>query len=81
MDADNKSSYTTLYMSLNEQTLTWLEEVPEDSEAWRQLATDAQLLHMIAAAEAEVRAGKVVDLDEVTQRVEAKWKARHTVSN
>ncbi len=67
-------------MSTKEQTLSLLAEVPEESAAWRELHDDARLLRAIAAAEEDVRNGRVIPLSEVRELLEQKWTQRRSKS-
>ena len=67
-------------MSVKQQTLAWLAELPDDSVAWSELHDEARLLREIAAAEADVRAGRERDVSEVKASLEAKWAERRLQS-
>ena len=67
-------------MSVKQQTLAWLAELPDDSVAWTELHNEARLLRDIAAAEADVRAGREQNLSEVKASLEAKWAQRRLKS-
>ncbi len=67
-------------MSVKEQTLAWLSDLPEGSEAWPKLHEEARLFHAIVEAEADVRAGRTYSVDEVTQTLEARWAQRRSKS-
>ena len=67
-------------MSVKQQTLVRLSELPEDSDAWRELHEDARLLKAITAAEADVRAGRVHSLEDAKQIMEDKWALRRSMS-
>jgi hypothetical protein len=60
-------------MSTKEQTLSLLDELPEESAAWRELHDDARLLRDIAAAEDDVRNGRERPLAEARQLLEQMW--------
>ncbi len=68
-------------MSIKEQTLTWLAELPDDAPIWPALSDDARLLLGIAEAEADVREGRERPLDEVQREFEAKWTNRRSKSS
>jgi hypothetical protein len=63
-------------MSVKQQTLSLLAELPEDSSAWRELHDDARLLRDIAAAEDDVRNGRERPLAEARELLEQKWAQR-----
>ena len=65
-------------MSTQEQTLSWLAELPEDSSAWRELHDDARLLRDIAVAEDDVRHGRERPLAEAKELLEQKWAQRRS---
>lgn len=67
-------------MSTKQQTLSWLAELPEESEAWRELHDEARLLRDIAAAEEDVRSGRERPLAEAKKLLEQKWAHRHSKS-
>lgn len=67
-------------MSLKQQTLASLAELPEDSSAWSELHEEARVLSAIAKAEADVRAGRLHSLEEVKRRMEEKWTQRRSTS-
>ena len=67
-------------MSTQQQTLSWLAELPEDSSAWRELHDDARLLRDIAAAEDDVRNGLERPLAEARELLELKWIQRRSKS-
>lgn len=67
-------------MSVKQQTLAWLAELPDESVAWAELHDEARLLRDIAAAEADVRAGREQNLSEVKASMEAKWAQRRLKS-
>ena len=68
-------------VSTKEQTLSLLEDLPEDSFAWHELHEDARLLRDLAVAEADVRGGRVRSLADARQLFEQKWKKRRSKSN
>lgn len=65
-------------MSVKEQTLAWLPELPGDSAVWAELHDEARILRDIAQAEADVRAGRERTLEDVKISFEAKWNLRHS---
>ncbi len=67
-------------MSVKQQTLAWLAELPDESAAWSELHDEARLLRDIAAAEADVRAGRESSLADVKATLEAKWTQRRMQS-
>lgn len=67
-------------MSLKEQTLTLLAEVPDESPAWQDLRDDAQLLHALAAAETDVRNGRLHSMADVEKHFRDKWERRRSIS-
>ena len=67
-------------MSVKQQTLAWLAELPDESVAWTELHDEARLLRDIAAAEADVRAGREQNLEAVKISLEAKWAQRRLKS-
>lgn len=67
-------------MSVKQQTLAWLAELPDESVAWTELHDEARLLRDIAAAEADVRAGREQSLEAVKISLEAKWAQRRLKS-
>lgn len=67
-------------MSVKEQTLAWLAELPADSVVWAELHDEARMLRDIALAESDVRAGRERTLEDVKTSFEAKWTQRHSKS-
>ena len=67
-------------MSVKEQTLSWLADLPESSEAWANLHEEARLLHAIVEAEADIREGRTFGLEDVIPQMEAKWALRSSKS-
>jgi len=67
-------------MSLKEQTLTLLAEVPDESPAWQDLRDDAQLLHALAVAETDVRNGRLHSIADVEKHFDDKWERRRSIS-
>ncbi len=67
-------------MSVKEQTLAWLSELPDDSSAWTGLHEEARLLRAITVAEEDVRAGRERPLEEIKHLMEAKWDLRRSKS-
>ena len=67
-------------MSVKQQTLAWLSELPDDSSAWTSLHEEARLLRAITVAEADVRAGRERPMEEVKHTMEAKWDQRRSKS-
>lgn len=65
-------------MSLKQQTLASLAELPEDSSVWGDLHEEARLLRAIAEAEADVRAGRLHSLDDAKFSMEKKWTERRS---
>ncbi len=63
-------------MSVKEQTLSWLSDLPESSEAWANLHEEARLLHAVVEAEADIREGRTLGLEELIPQMEAKWARR-----
>jgi len=76
-----RSRYAPFAMSIKEQTLAWLAELPDDASIWPALSDDARLLLGIAEAEADVREGRERPLEEVQREFEAKWTNRRSKSS
>ena len=60
-------------MTLKQQTLGWLVELPEESPKWRELHDDLRLIRAIEEAEEAVREGRVHSPAEVRRVMEEKW--------
>lgn len=67
-------------MSTKQQTLSWLADLPEEAEVWRELHEDARRLRDIAAAEEDVRSGRERPLAEAKKLLEQKWAQRRSKS-
>lgn len=67
-------------MSVKQQTLAWLSELPDDSSVWTGLHEEARLLRAITVAEEDVRAGREHSLEEVKHTMESKWETRRSKS-
>ncbi len=67
-------------MSVKQQTLAWLSELPEDSSIWTGLHEEARLLRAITVAEENIRAGRERPLEEVKRTMEDKWIMRRSKS-
>lgn len=67
-------------MSTKEQSLSCLDELPEDSLVWLDLHDDARLLRDLAAAEDDVRNGRERPLGEARELLEHKWAQRRSES-
>ena len=67
-------------MSVKEQTLALLAELPDDSSAWTGLHEEARLLRAITVAEEDVRAGRERPLEEIKRTMEEKWDQRRSKS-
>ena len=67
-------------MSTKQQTLSLLEDLPEDSAAWRDLHDDARLLRDLAAAEDDVTSGRELPLSDARELLERKWAQRRSKS-
>lgn len=68
-------------MSVKEQTLSWLADLPESSAVWADLHEEVRLLHAIVEAEQDVRERRTSCPEEVTQKMEAKWALRSSKSS
>jgi Spy/CpxP family protein refolding chaperone len=67
-------------MSVKEETLSWLGDLPEESPKWSELHEELRLLRAIERAEADVQAGRVFTPEQVRQTFEEKWAKRRSMS-
>ncbi len=65
-------------MNLKQETLGWLAELPDESPRWRELHDEIALVRSLAAAEDDIRAGRVHTPNEVTLAMREKWTTRNT---
>lgn len=65
-------------MSIKQQTLSWLTELPDESPAWRELHDHARMLRDVARAEGDVRNGRERPLAEAIELLEKKWNQRRS---
>ena len=63
-------------MTLKQETLSWLEALPEESPKWQELHDEFEMLRSLDAAEEDIRAGRVHSTGEVRRIMQEKWARR-----
>lgn len=63
-------------MTLKQETLSWLTDLPDESPKWKELHDEFQMVRSLDDAEADIRAGRVHSPEEVRRVMQEKWAHR-----
>ena len=63
-------------MTLKQETLSWLTDLPAESPKWKELHDEFQMVRSLDDAEADIRSGRLHSPEEVRRVMQEKWAHR-----